>query len=88
MTVFHLERSETTHYALSRSQVEELLAYNRTETERADIRGNVADKTDAELAAELLRELDGDRGFEIVGELRYMDPDAEAVADKNEVTLT
>jgi hypothetical protein len=33
-------------------------------------------------------EINGDHGFEIVGELQNMDPDAEAVGGKTEVTLT
>lgn len=78
---FHLYRTETTHYALSRDDVERLLTY---ETGEAD------SKSDRELAIELQEEINGDHGFEIVGELQFIDPDAEAQAqdDQTRVELT
>jgi hypothetical protein len=82
---FHVYRKETTHYALSRNEVETLLGY---EPAVWDIRVAIAGgKTNAELAQELKDALDGDGGFEIVGVLPNIDRDADVVEDSSEVTV-
>ena len=76
--MFHLTRTEATHYVLSRDSVETLLGY--------DI-GEADGKTDIELARELERELDGEHGFMIVDDLPRLDPGAEVVQDSNTVSV-